>query len=202
MPTRLQADADPARWVPVTESLGLRGRRHRKAAIRMLLGQAKTAVGATERPASGFLAWAASQATPFLLRRAAGRVRVWVWKADPELVVVMAQVQEATSQLRAARASMPMEYDDTEDFRNPFLGTGEKLVMDLPADPRTPPFATYTWDTGTHFVTLTAVCSDRERVATVIPAVDEIARSIRIVDDFSVGESPEVLRIDPGPGPR
>jgi hypothetical protein len=120
-----------------------------------------------------------------------------VYKSDPELLVVMAQLQEATPQLRAARASMPMEYDDTEAFANPHLGAGEKLVMSLPADPGTPPFATYTWDTGTHLVTLTAVCSDRERVATVLPAVDEIARTLRVVDDLAVGESPTVLRIDP-----
>lgn len=37
---RLQADADPARWVPVTGSFGLRGRRHRKRAIGMLRAQA------------------------------------------------------------------------------------------------------------------------------------------------------------------
>jgi hypothetical protein len=197
MPTRLRADADPARWVAVTESLGLRGRRHRKAAIRMLLSRATRAAGAADGPGSGFLAWAASQATPFLMRRAAGRVLVWVYKSDPELLVVMAQLQEATPQLRAARASMPMEYDDTEVFANPHLGAGEKLVMSLPADPGTPPFATYTWDTGTHLVTLTAVCSDRERVATVLPAVDEIARTLRVVDDLAVGESPTVLRIDP-----
>jgi hypothetical protein len=197
MPTRLRADADPARWVAVTESLGFRGRRHRKAAIRMLLSRATRAAGAADGPASGFLAWAASQATPFLMRRAAGRVLVWVYKSDPELLVVMAQLQEATPQLRAARASMPMEYDDTEAFANPHLGAGEKLVMSLPADPGTPPFATYTWDTGTHLVTLTAVCSDRERVATVLPAVDEIARTLRVVDDLAVGESPTVLRIDP-----
>ena len=102
------------------------------------------------------------------MRQAAGRVLVWVWKADAELVVVMAQVQEATPQLRTARAMMPMEYDDTESFRSPYLGVGEKLAMPLPPDPRTPPFATYTWDTGTHFVTVTAVCSDRERFGTVI----------------------------------
>jgi len=194
---RLQADADPALWVPVTGSLGFRGRRHRKAAIRMLLGQAGRAMGGGERPASGFLAWAMSQAAPLLLRRADGRVLVWVWKDDPELVVAMAQIQEATPQLRAARASMPMEYDDTEEFRNPHLGVGEKLAMPLPQDPRTPPFATYTWDTGTHFVTVTAVCSDRERFGTVIGAVDELARSLRIVDDLAVGESPQVLRIEP-----
>jgi hypothetical protein len=202
---RLQADADPTRWVAVTESLGFRGRRHRKAAIRMLLGQATSALGApagaaggaAPRPTSGFAAWAMSQAAPLLMRKAAGRVLVWVWKADPELLVVMAQVQQATSQLRAARASMPMEYDDTESFRNPHLGVGEKLAMPLPTDPRTPPFATYTWDTGTHFVTVTAVCADRERFGTVLGAVDEIARTVRVVDDLAVGESPDVLRIEP-----
>jgi hypothetical protein len=199
---RLQADADTTLWVPVTESLGFKGRRHRKAAIRMLLSQANTAMGSSERSGSGVAAWAMSQAAPFLMRRAAGRVLVWVWKADAELVVVMAQVQEATSQLRAARAMMPMEYDDTEDFRNPYLGSGEKLEMSLPPDQRTPPFATYTWDTGTHFVTVTAVCSDRERFGTVIGSVDDLARTVRVIDDLEVGESPGVLRIEPGGGTR
>ncbi|MFK4835793.1 hypothetical protein ACI3KY_08700 [Microbacterium sp. ZW T2_14] len=205
---RLQADADPNLWVPVTESLGFRGRRHRKAAIRMLLGQAGAAMRgpagaepdsstAGRRPGGGVAAWAMSQAAPFLMRKAAGRVLVWVWKADAELVVVMAQVQQATNDLRAARAMMPMEYDDTESFRNPYLGVGEKLELSLPPDPRTPPFATYTWDTGTHFVTVTAVCSDRGRFGTVIGSVDDLARTLRIVDDLSVGESPEVLRIEP-----
>lgn len=209
---RLQADADPSLWVPVTESLGFRGRRHRKAAIRMLLGQAQTALGGAAgtalpgpagdartgaRPGSGMAAWAMSQAAPFLMRRAAGRVLVWVWKADAELVVVMAQIQQATNDLRAARAMMPMEYDDTESFRNPFLGVGEKLEMSLPSDPRTPPFATYTWDTGTHFVTVNAVCSDRARFGTVIGSVDDLARTVRVVDDLAVGESPDVLRIEP-----
>jgi hypothetical protein len=194
---RLQADADRTRWVAVTDSLGFGGRRHRKAAIRMLLGQANAALGVEAKPGGGFAAWAMSQATPFLMRRAAGRVLAWVWKADPELLVVMAQVQQATSQLRAARASMPMEYDDTESFRGTHLGMGEKLVLPLPPDPRTPPFATYTWDTGTHFVTVTAVCSDRERFGTVIGEVDELARTLRVVDDLALGESPTVLRIEP-----
>ena len=194
---RLQADADKTVWVAVTDSLGFGGRRHRKAAIRMLLSQANRAIGAAERPGGGFMAWAMSQATPFLMRKAAGRVLVWVWKADPELLVVMAQVQEATAQLRAARASMPMEYDDTETFRGTYLGVGEKLAIPLPADQRTPPFATYTWDTGSHFVAVTAVCSDRERFGTVIGAVDELARTLRIGDDVALGESPNVLRIEP-----
>lgn len=195
--SRLQADADPKRWVPVTGSLGFRGRRHRKAAIRMLLGQANSALGAQPRPGGGFAAWAMSQAAPLLMRKADGRVLVWVWKDDPELLVAMAQIQQATPQLRAARAMMPMEYDDTESFRNPYLGVGEKLAMTLPSDPKTPPFATYTWDAGTHFVTLTAVCSDRERVGTVLGAVDDVARTLRIADDLPVGTAPEVLRIEP-----
>lgn len=163
----------------------------------MLLTQANVALGATERPGSGVLAWAMSQAAPLLMRKAAGRVLVWVWKTDPELLVAMVQLQEATPQLRAARASMPMEYDDTEAFRNPSLGVGERLLMPLPADARTPPFATYTWDTGTHFVILTAVCADRERFGTITGPLDDLARTIRVVDDLAVGESPTVLRIDP-----
>ena len=163
----------------------------------MLLTQVNRAVGHSERPGSGFLAWSMSQAAPFLMKRAGGRVLVWVWKSDPELLVVMAQVQEATPQVRASRAMMPMEYDDTEAFRSTHLGVGEKLAIPLPADTRTPPFATYTWDATTHFVVVTAVCADRERFGTVIGAVDDLARTVRIVDDLAIGESPTVLRIDP-----
>lgn len=195
--SRLQADAPADLWVPVTGSLGLRGRRHRKAAIGMLLSQANQAAGVTPKPGGGAFAWILSQAAPLLMRRAAGRVLVWVWKSDPELLVVMAQLQEATPQLRTARAMMPMEYDDTESFRNPHLGTGEKLAMPLPDDPKTPPFATYTWDTGSHIVTVTAVCSDRQRFGTVISSVDAVARTLRVVDDLKLGESPTVLRLDP-----
>jgi len=163
----------------------------------MLLGQANRAMGADERPGSGVAAWAMSQAAPLLMRRAAGRVLVWVWKSDPELVVVMAQIQEATPQLRAARAMMPMEYDDTESFRGTYLGVGEKLAVPLPSDPRTPPFTTYTWDTVSHLITVTAVCADRERFGTVIGSVDDLARTLRVVDDIALDESPDLLRIDP-----
>lgn len=193
---RLHADADRATWVPVTESFGFAGRRARKKAIRMLLGQANASLGAAPRPGGGVAAWAVSQAAPWLMRKAAGRVLVWVWKADPELLVVMAQVQEATPQLRTARAMMPMEYDDTVEFRSPHLGVGEKLELPIPPN-GAPPMATYTWDTGTHFVTVNAVCSDREWFGTVIGAVDDLARSVRIADDLTVGEAPSVLRIDP-----
>jgi len=194
---RLQADADPMLWVPVTDSLGLTGRRHRKVAIRMLLTQANRAMGRTDRQGNGFLAWSLSQAAPFVMKKAAGRVLIWVWKSDPDLLVVMAQVQEATPQVRTARAMMPIEYDDTEDFRSIHLGVGEKLGMPLPADSRTPPFATYTWDTGTHLVVVTAVCADRERFGVVIDAVDDLARTVRLVEDLAIGETPGLLRIDP-----
>jgi len=202
---RLRADADPTRWVPVTGSFGLRGRRHRKRAIGMLLSQANAALGATPRPGGGFAAWAMSQAAPALLRKAEGRVLVWVWKDDPELVVALAQVQQATPQLRTARAMMPMEYDDTEDFRSPYLGMGEKLAMPLPpvrasaggGAAAAPPSTTYTWDTGDTFVTLTAVGGDRERFGTVAASLDELARTLRLVSDLPVSGSGDVLRLDP-----
>ncbi len=167
----------------------------------MLLTQANASLGATGRPGSAIAAWAMSQAAPLLMRKADGRALVWVWKDDPELLVVMAQVQEATPHLRAARAMMPIEYDDTESFRGTYLGVGEKLAMPLPPSrpdgAASPPFASYTWDTGTAFVSVTAVCSDRERFGTVIGAVDELARSLRLVDDVTV--SGGVHRLEPGP---
>jgi hypothetical protein len=46
-------------------------------------------------------------------------------------------------------------------------------------------------------VTVNAVCSDRTRFGTVLPAIDEVARSIRLVDDLTVGEGTHTLRIDP-----
>lgn len=180
----------------MTESFGWRGRRARKKAIRMLLSQAGSAIGAPGRPGGAATAWAVSQAAPWLMRKAAGRVLVWVWKSEPDLLVAMAQIQELTPQLRTARAMLPIEYDDTETFRGTYLGAGEKLVMPLPASATTPPFATYTWDTGTHLITLTAVCADRTRFGTVIGAVDDLARSLRLADEVPIGES-TVLRIDP-----
>lgn len=199
---RLQADADPAIWVPVTGSFGLRGRRHRKRAIGMLLTQASAAMGAAARPGGGFAAWAMSQAAPALLRKADGRVLVWVWKGDPERVVALAQVQQATPQLRTARAMMPMEYDDTEDFRSAYLGAGEKLAVPFPQRTRAhapppPPTVTYTWDTGTAFVTLTAIGGDRESFGTADAALDDLARSLRLVDDVPLAGGGDVLRLDP-----
>ncbi len=68
----------------------------------MLLGQVNAAVGATERPGSRFGAWAMSQAAPMLMKRADGRVLVWTWKAEPELVVAMATAQVLTPDVRIA----------------------------------------------------------------------------------------------------
>lgn len=158
--------------------------------------QANQAMGITERPGSKLGAWAMSQAVPIMMRRADGRVLVWTWRAEPDLVVAMATVQELTSQLRTARAMMPIEYDDTEDFPTA-LGVGEKLVVPVPPQPGSPPSATWTWDMGTHLVTLTAVSGDRERFGTLMPALDDLARGIRIVDDLQSGESPGILRLPP-----
>ena len=192
---RLTSSADSELWMPVTGSLGLHGRRHRKAAVRMLMAQANASLGHDSRPGSRVGAWLASQAIPLAMRKADGRVLAWTWKADPELVVAMAMAQELTPQLRMARASMPMEYDDTENFPTP-LGVGEKLLMPTPPNPASPPSATYTWDTGTHLITLNAVSGDRERFGTVERALDDLARSIRIADDLTAGES-DVLRLPP-----
>ncbi|SJN46748.1 hypothetical protein FM104_15295 [Microbacterium esteraromaticum] len=191
----MTSSADAALWTPVTGSLGLRGRRQRKAAIRMLLAQANSAIGREGRPGSRVAAWAASQAAPLAMRKADGRVLAWTWKAEPDLVVAMATVQLLTAQLRMARASMPMEYDDTENFPTP-LGVGEKLLIAVPPNPASPPSATYTWDTGSHLITLNVVCRDRERFGTLEPALDALARSIRIADDLASGES-KTLRLPP-----
>lgn len=162
----------------------------------MLLGQVNAAVGQTARPGSRFGAWAMSQAAPLLMKQAAGRVLVWTWKAEPDLIVAMASAQALTPEIRIARASMPMEHDDTQSFPTR-LGVGEKLLVPLPPTEAAPPYATYTWDTGTHLITLTAICSDRERFGTMTAALDDLARSIRIADDVTGGESPDVLRLDP-----
>ncbi|WP_105567202.1 hypothetical protein [Microbacterium halophytorum] len=192
---RLTADADAELWVPITGSMGFKGRRHRKTAIRMLMTQTRRQLG-MDGAAGKFGAWAISQAAPALIKRADGRMLAWVWRDDAELLFAIAQTQEMTANLRAARAMAPMEYDDTVDFRNPHLGTGEKLVLDLPRDPNQPPTATYTWDTGTHLITLSAMCSDRARFGTVIGPLDDLARSLRIADDVEAGET-DVLRLPP-----
>lgn len=190
---RLISSADRSLWIPVTGSLGFTGRRHRKAAIRMLMAQASA--GGAPLPGARVGSWLASQAIPFAMRKADGRVLAWTWKAEPELVVAMASVQELTHQLRTARAMMPIEYDDTVSFPTP-LGVGEKLFLPTPPNPASPPSATYTWDTGTHLITLTVVCSDRERFGTLEGALDDLARSIRLTTQLR-GDEGDVLRLPP-----
>lgn len=192
---RLLAEADTTRWVPVTDSFGLRGRRARKKAIGMLMAQMMRSMG-SERRGGGFTAWAMSQAAPALMRKAAGRVLVWVWKDDPELVVAMAVIQEATPQMRTARAMRPMEHDDTESFGHPTLGVGEKLVLDAVGDER-PATVAYSFDLGTHMVELTAIAGDANRFRTVLPDLDALAREIRVINDLTTGESAGTLRLPP-----
>jgi hypothetical protein len=91
---------------------------------------------------------------------------------------------------------MPMDYDDTQSFPTR-LGAGEKLVVAMPESPTAPPFTTYTWDTGTHLITLTAIGNERERFGTLSGPLDDLARSIRIADDLTGGETPGVLRLPP-----
>src|ERR671912_1838448 len=106
---RLHAEHDRSLWVPVTDSLGFRGRRHRKAAIGMLLSQARGSAAAPSGPGGGFTAWAMSQAVPFLMRKASGRVLVWVWKAEPELLGGVAQGEEGTPPFGVAPGAVPDE---------------------------------------------------------------------------------------------
>ena len=191
MASQLQADADRDRWVPL-RGRGISGGRHRRAAIRMLMSTVGISQG---QPGSGLMNFVATRVIKAGLRGANGRFLAWSWKEDPSALAVMAQVQDLTPHLRAARASMPMEFDDTENFSNPHLGAGEKLVMNDPTSGRTP-MATYTWDTGSHLVSLTAVSPDKERFLLFVPALDELARTLRWSEDIEVGEN-NVLRLPP-----
>lgn len=192
---RLTASADPNLWAPVSWPSGLRGRRHRKAAFRLMTAQTRRAFEQAGGPGPA-LGWLVERLAPRTLMSANGTRLVWSWKADPDLLAAMAGIVELTPQVRTARAMMPMEYDDTESFPTA-LGVGEKLFMPVPPKPEDPPFVTYTWDTGTHLVTLTGFSGDRERFGTTLPALDDLARSIRIADDLTTGESGDVLRLPP-----
>ena len=126
------------------------------------------------------------------MRRLEGRVLAYIWKDDPALVVALATVIDATNDMRVAQA---MSDDEGEDFRSPHLGTGEKFV-------RTDPGAatatiTYLWDTGSQFVSLSAIAGDALRVGTIVRALDDLARTVRLVDDLAVGEAGAVVRLDP-----
>ena len=198
---RLQADADPTLWVPVTGFARLAGPTPSKVAIRMLLTQANRAMGVTERPGSGVLAWSMSQAAPFLMRRAAGRVLVWVWKADPELVVVMAQVQEATPQLRAARAMMPMEYDDTERSGTR-TWVSERSWRCRSPETSGPRRSRPTRGTPARISWRSPRCAPTAGGSALSSAASTTSPALCASTKTStLGESPTVLRIDPAPAP-
>lgn len=144
------------------------------------------------RAPSGVAAWVLSQAAPMLMRRLEGRVLAYLWKDDPELVVALATVIDATNEMRVAQA---MSDDEGEDFRSRFLGTGEKFVRAEPGAPSAT--ITYLWDTGSQFVSLSAIAGDPLRVGTIASALDDLARTVRLVDDVAVGEAGDVLRLDP-----
>lgn len=200
---RLVATPDPALWIPVTGSLGLRGRRARKKAIGMLLSQALrgvTAGGADGAaaggsiPGKGLAAWTLSQAAPLMMRRLEGRVLAYLWRDDPELVVALVTVIDATRDMRIAQA---MSDDEGENFRSPHLGMGEKFVRTDSGGAEQTSTITYLWDTGAQFVSLSAVAGDALRVGTIGTALDDLARTVRLVDDVAIGEAGEVLRLDP-----
>lgn len=161
----------------------------------MLLSQANRSVGREDAGSSRFVRWTLGLSAKAMLRNANGRVLVWGLKDDPELAVVMATLQIATPQLRASRAMMPMEYDDTESFRGTYLGVGEKLVMTGPD--QNPPFVLYTWDVGTHLIEVRAVSGDGNRFGTVFSRIDDLVRSVRTIEEVSTGESAETLQLPP-----
>ena len=111
---RLIATPDLTLWIPVTGSLGLRGRRARKKAIGMLLAQALRGVtpgtGEGEAPGGGIrgkglAAWTLSQAAPLMMRKLEGRVLAYLWRDDPELVVALATVMARMMLLSVASPS-------------------------------------------------------------------------------------------------
>ena len=144
------------------------------------------------RAPRGVAAWALSQAAPMLMRRLEGRVLAYLWKDDPELVVALATVVDATNDMRVAQA---MSDDEGEDFRSRLLGTGEKFVRAEPGAASAT--ITYLWDTGSQFVSLSAIAGDPLRVGTIASALDDLARTVRLVDDVALGEAGDVLRLDP-----
>lgn len=193
---RLTASLDPDLWVPVTWPSGAAGGKYRRAAVKLLQKQSNLAWAQAMGGAGRVMAWFVRRMIPRAVHASNGAMLIWSYKPDHHRVAATATVVELTPHVRAARATLPMEYDDTESFPSR-LGVGEKLVVSFPEQPSSPPLATYTWETGTHLITLTAVGGSRETFGTLIPALDDLARSIRIAGDLSGGESPDVLRIDP-----
>lgn len=181
---RLIADPDEQLWSGLVGARGRKARRLQKAAVRMLVDRTR------KDAASGRIGdWAANRLALALLQRSDGRMLAWTWCAEPELLVAIAHAQEATPQLRVARAMAPIEYDDTEEFSNPFLGSGEKLLVDEPRHGGDLSTASYTWDTGSHLVVLSAMCTVPSRFLTLEEHVDDLARTFMAEEEQDLHEA-------------
>lgn len=173
---RLVAEPDAHLWSSMVAARGREARRLQKAAVRTLM--ARTGMGATS--GRGRLGeWAAGRLALALLQRGDGSMLAWAWREDPGLLIAVAHAQEATAQVRVARAMAPIDFDDTEEFSSPFLGEGERLRVDEPASGGSLATATYTWDTGSHLIVLSAMCTVPHRFGALEADVDDLARSLR-----------------------
>jgi len=193
---RLTADADPELWMPVTWPAGSTGGRHRRAAVKLLQSQHNRAWAQLSGAGGKAVSWVIRRLMPRAIYASNGTMLVWAYKPASSRLVAMATIQPLTATLRAARASMPMEYDDTEQFRGA-LGVGEKLFLPHPSDPDVPPIANYTWDTGELLITVSGLSTDGASLGEFIPALDALARTVRLDEGSSDGETPGVVRIDP-----
>lgn len=176
---KLTADADERTWLDLATARGGAARRQRKKAVAALVELTRAQMG-LDAMGGRFGGWLASRVARGMLERADGRMLVWSWRDDPELALVIVHAVEATAQVRTARASSPIEYDDTEDFPNPFLGVGEKLVFDHHDRRSETATATYTWDTGTHLIVLSAICFAPSRFGVLLEPLDDLARTVRV----------------------
>lgn len=192
---RLTADADSDLWMPVTGAAGGAGGRHRRAAIRLLQSQHNRAWAQAAGAGGKAISWVIRRLMPRAIHAANGTMLVWAFTPASDRLVAVATLQPLTAALRAARASLPMEYDDTESFRSP-LGAGEKLFLPHPSDPDVTPIATYTWDTGDVLITVSGMCTDGAFLGEHLPALDALARSVRLDDGTGDGAT-DVLRIPP-----
>lgn len=193
---RLTADADPELWMPVTWPAGASGGRHRRAAIKLLQSQHNRAWAQLAGAGGKAISWVIRRLMPRAIYAANGTMLVWAYRPASDRLVAMATIQPLTAQLRAARASMPMEYDDTERFPGA-LGVGEKLFLPRPSDPNVPPIATYTWDTGELLITVSGLSTDGASLGEFVPALDALARTVRLDDGSADDETPGVIRLPP-----
>lgn len=193
---RLTADADPTLWMPVASPTGASGGRHRRAAIKLLQSQQNLAWAQAAGTGGKAVSWIIRRLMPRAIGAANGTMLVWAYTPASDRLVAMATIQPLTAQLRAARAAMPMEYDDTETFRGA-LGVGERLFLPHPSDPKVSPIASYTWDTGDVLITVSGMSPDGAALGEFLPALDALARTVRLDEGPGADETPGVIRIPP-----